>query len=152
MNANTPQEQKDFIVELLAELNGLIFKTGISIWDKPQFRSVDAWESKFDRTKNDDLSISIQFTTSLLRQFHAGLSAVIIDKNLKSEQAEKILIFGPDIVKQSVSIRLEILSFLHITGDNLEQELWLYELMNNLQDLSGLIQHKLHQAVSINFI
>jgi len=131
---------ENFILHLTGAFNAQLLKTGICIWETAQQSSIDSWQAQQKNNLQPHLIIALQFTNSVIRQFMEGLKILNINTAIKTTKQHIILQHGPSIIEQSVAIRLELLHYLASTQNNIQTELWLYEVINNLADISGLIQ------------
>lgn len=134
------QMDKNFIVNLIGNLNSLLLKTGICTWEKIEYSSIDKWQFQQQSNLQDDLLLALQFTNLIIRQFIESLKILNLDQNITIETHNIALSHANNIIQQSVDIRLELLDYIKKHENILQTELWLYEIINNLSNLSGFLQ------------
>ena len=132
--------QEDIIVNLTGCLNSTLLKTGICIWEQLQSKSIDKLKSLHPSTQNNEFLLALQFTNSVISQFIAGCKVINIDTNIQQAQQTILIKYAKTIIEQSVEIRLELLNYAKQQSCQPSLELWVYELINSLSNISGLMQ------------
>ena len=132
----TPFNSNKYLQNAITSFTLKLVSSGVCVWDNLQESDLDTWQSQQATTADDEAILILQFSSSSIKRFVDG-----IDFN-----AERIsLQFCEYIVQATDEIRLELDEYVRGKNKSISVELWVYDLIAALADLSGYIQNLLRK-------
>jgi len=132
----TPFNSNKYLQDIITSFNLKLVSSGVCVWDNLQESSLDAWQAQQAKNPDDETILILQFSASSIRRFIEGIE---FNSTRISPQ------FAESIISNTVEIRLELNDYIRNTAKSVSVELWVYELITALSDLSGYIQNFLRK-------
>jgi hypothetical protein len=132
----TPFNSKQYLQDLITSFTLKLISSGVCVWDNLQESSLDTWQAQQAKNPDDETILILQFSTSSIRRFIEGIE---FNSTRISPQ------FAESIISNTDEIRLELNDYIRSTAKSVNVELWVYELITVLSDLSGYIQNLLRK-------
>lgn len=138
------------IIKILGEFSNCLILSGVCIWENIIYRSIDHLQlrqGQLVNNANNDIISVLQHTNAVIRQFCEGVTESYSNINVGGNRRDQLIYNnGQNIVDLSVKVRLELLSFMVEYELSIITELWIYEVVRNLGDLSELLQDRINQV------